>query len=121
MPLTIVLVTGGRDYTDMGTVFDCLTKLDEQFERMIIVHGAADGADSLAYDVCQEVGIEQCCLPACWNKYIRAAGPIRNKLMLDLFNVDLVLAFPGDVGTANMKEQAAKQEIPILEPEDLLN
>ena len=63
-PLTIVLVTGGRDYTDIGTVFDCLTKLNNQFEILIIVHGDAKGADTLAYEVCKEVGIEQVRVPA---------------------------------------------------------
>jgi hypothetical protein len=121
LPLTIVLVTGGRDYGDVGTVFDCLTKLNDQFARMIIVHGDAAGADTLAYTVCQELGIEQARVPAAWNKYKKAAGPIRNKLMLDLFpTLDLIMAFPGDVGTANMKTQAGKLGIPIMTPEDLL-
>lgn len=120
-PITLVLVTGGRDYADVGTVFDCLAKLNSQFERMIIIHGDADGADTLANTVCKELGIEQVRVPAAWNKYKRAAGPIRNKLMLDLFpTLDLVMAFPGGTGTADMKTQSAKLEIPILTPETLL-
>jgi hypothetical protein len=88
---------------------------------MVVIHGDADGADTLAYDVCKEVGIEQCRIPACWNKYQRAAGPIRNRLMLDLFpTLDLVMAFPGGVGTANMKEQAGQRDIPVITPEELL-
>jgi hypothetical protein len=121
LPLTIVLVTGGRDYDDVGTVFDCLTKLNDQFERMIVVHGDADGADTLANTVCKELGIEQARVPAAWNKYKKAAGPIRNKLMLELFpTLDLIMAFPGGTGTENMKTQGAKLGIPILTPEDLL-
>jgi len=87
---------------------------------MIVVHGDANGADTLVYDVCREVGIEQCRVPAAWNKYNRAAGPVRNRLMLDLFDVDLVMAFPGGIGTKNMCEQADEKGIPILTPEDLL-
>jgi len=119
-PITIVLVTGGRDYADVGTVFDCLTTLNEQFERLIIVHGDADGADTLANTVCCEVGIEQIKVPAAWNKHKKAAGPIRNRLMIDLFPIDMVLAFPGGTGTANMKTQANAKEIPVMEPKDLL-
>lgn len=119
--LTFVLVTGGRDYTDVGTVFDCLTKLDAQFERMIVIHGDAAGADTLAYDVCKQAGIEQVRVPATWKKYTKAAGPIRNKLMLDLFpTTDLIMAFPGGTGTANMKTHAEKLGIPVMTPEDLL-
>jgi hypothetical protein len=120
LPLTFVLVTGGRNYADKLTVFDCLVKLNEQFERLIVVHGDADGADTLAYEVCKEVGIEQARVPATWNKYLKAAGPIRNKLMLDLFPVDLIMAFAGDIGTADMKKQATKLGIPVMTPEDLL-
>lgn len=87
---------------------------------MIVVHGDADGADTLANTVCKELGIEQVRVPAAWNKYKRAAGPIRNTLMLDLFSVDLVMAFPGGDGTADMCEQAEKREIPVMKPEDLL-
>ena len=120
-PITLVLVTGGRDFTDVGTVFDCLTKLNEQFDRLVVIHGDAAGADTCAYDVCREVGIEQVRIPSSWNKYGRAAGPIRNTLMLDLFpTLDLVIAFPGGTGTADMCKQAGKKEIPIIKPQDLI-
>jgi hypothetical protein len=120
-PITLVLVTGGRDYSEVTTVFDCLTKLNDQFERLVIIHGDAAGADNFAYTVCQEVGIEQVRVPAAWNKYRKAAGPIRNTLMLDLFpTLDLVLAFPGGSGTADMTAQATKRGIPVVTPEELL-
>jgi hypothetical protein len=122
IPITLVLVTGGRDYTDIGTVFDCMTKLNSQFARLIVIHGDAVGADTLAYTVCEEVGIEQVRIPAAWNKYKKAAGPIRNKLMLDLFpTLDLIIAFPGGTGTENMKQQSIKRGIPVLTPETLLS
>lgn len=119
--LTLVLVTGGRDYNDVGTVFDCLVKLNAQFERMLVVHGDAAGADSLAYDVCKEIGIEQVRVPAAWKKYFKGAGPIRNQLMLDLFDIDLVMAFPGGVGTADMCAKADRKGIPVLTSKDLLD
>jgi len=120
-PLTLVLVTGGRKYDKVTTVFDCLVKLNEQFERMIVIHGDAGGADTLANEVCKELGIEQVRIPAAWNKYKRAAGPIRNTLMLDLFpGLDLVLAFPGGNGTADMMAQSDKRGIQVIRAEDLL-
>lgn len=118
--LTFVLVTGGRDYSDVATVFDCLTELNSQFERMIVVHGDAAGADTLAYDVCREVGIEQVRVPAAWNRYHKGAGPVRNRLMLDLFPIDVVLAFPGGTGTTNMCDQSRLRNIPVLQPVDIL-
>lgn len=121
LPLTLVLVTGGRDYDQVATVFDCLANLNSQFERMIVIHGDATGADTLANTVCKEIGIEQVRIPAAWNKYQRAAGPVRNKLMLDLFpNLDLVLSFPGGTGTADMMAQSTKRNIPVMTPDDIL-
>lgn len=116
----IVLVTGGRTYCDVAAIFDCLVHLNSEHEHLIVVHGDAPGADNTASKVCKEVGIDQVKIPANWTKYDRAAGPIRNTLMIDLLNVDLVLAFPGDVGTKNMCSQASKREIPIIYSSDLL-
>ena len=38
--------------------------------------------------------------PADWDKHGKAAGPIRNKQMIDEGKPDLVIAFPGGRGTA---------------------
>lgn len=119
--ITLVLITGGRKYKDTLAVFDCLVKLTEQFDRLIIIHGDADGADRLASELCSEIGIEQVKIPAVWNKYNKSSGPIRNRLMLDLFpNIDIVLAFPGGPGTANMIQQAGDRNIPVVMSLDLL-
>ena len=114
-------MTGGRDYDDIGHVFDCLTHLDKSFARLVVIHGGAPGTDTLCGDTCTAAGIEFVAVPAAWKKFKRAAGPIRNQLMLDLFpNIDLVLAFPGGTGTADMKKRAGKMGIDIIESRDLL-
>jgi predicted Rossmann-fold nucleotide-binding protein len=41
------------------------------------------------------------------------AGPIRNRLMLDL-GAHAVLAFPGGAGTANMVRIAQEADVPVL-------
>ena len=50
-----------------------------------------------------------------WEKHGRAAGPIRNKLMLDEGRPDLVVAFPGGRGTANMVKQASAASVEVIE------
>jgi aspartate-semialdehyde dehydrogenase len=118
--ITLVLVTGGRDYMDHATVRHCIQELNKQFDRMVIIHGDAKGADTLANSACVSLGIEQVKIPAAWNKHARAAGPIRNQLMLDLFSkIDLVLAFPGGTGTADMKAKATRAGIPVIEHSSL--
>ena len=56
--------------------------------------------------------------PADWKKYGRAAGPIRNKQMLNEGKPDLVLAFHTNIenskGTKSMIQIAKKSEIKII-------
>jgi len=52
-----------------------------------------------------------------WDRYGRAAGPLRNKKMLEE-KPDLVVAFTTDIetsrGTANMVKQARQAGIPVV-------
>lgn len=48
-----------------------------------------------------------------WEAFGAAAGPVRNRWMLDL-EPDLVIAFPGGKGTKNMIEQAKKRGVPVM-------
>ena len=81
---------GVRKWTDRHLIRQAL-----QFvQPSLVIQGEARGADSLARDVAQNLGIEVLPFPANWEKYGRAAGPIRNKQMLDEGDPDGVLAFP---------------------------
>jgi hypothetical protein len=105
-----VLVCGGRDFNDAAAVFN---KLDELELPVIIIHGAARGADTLAQQWADER--KQLCLrfPADWNRYGRAAGIYRNTEMLEQGEPDLVVAFPGGRGTENMIRQALACNIKV--------
>jgi hypothetical protein len=50
--------------------------------------------------------------PADWNKYGKAAGPIRNAQMAKY--ADAVILFPGGRGTANMRKLAKEHGLEIL-------
>ena len=109
-----VLVCGGRDYRDRARAYAELDRLPR--EGLVIITGAANGADSLARDWCfarDGVEIEQ--YPADWKTYGKAAGPIRNQQMIDEGRPDLVLAFPGGRGTADMVKKAKAANIPVTE------
>jgi hypothetical protein len=49
-----------------------------------------------------------------WAKHGRAAGPIRNKQMLEEGKPDLVVAFPGGQGTANMMSQVREAGVRVM-------
>ena len=117
-----ILVCGGRDYGDEKRVFDELDALDKQWRIELVIHGDARGADSLAELWSRErlrasTGRKYRVTSEEWRQLGRKAGPLRNQRMLDEQQPDLVLAFPGDTGTADMVRRAkagdyAVQEVP---------
>jgi hypothetical protein len=111
----VVLVCGGRAFRDGDTVADALSAV--HFRRRIrrVVTGGARGADELAasWALGARVGVAR--HPADWQAHGRAAGPIRNGEMLRAESPDLVIAFPGGRGTADMVRQARAAGIDVWE------
>lgn len=106
-----VIVCGGRDYSDLEKVREHIVGLVPNTST--IVHGGAPGADSLAALVATEQGYEVQAWPADWSLHGRAAGPIRNKAMIDA-GADFVIAFPGGRGTGDCVSRAEKAGIPVV-------
>lgn len=102
----IVLVFGGRDYTDWVKAHRVLDEILETVRKkdLIIVQGGADGADKLAKQWAIKSGVHQAEVPALWDTYDKAAGPIRNSAML-LLRPDRAVAFPGGTGTRDMLDK----------------
>lgn len=111
-----VLVCGGRDYNDEPAVFGLLDSLRQRYGRLTIIQGGAAGADELArrWATIQSSShlINE---PADWKAHGRAAGPIRNQRMLDEHKPELVVAFPGGRGTADMVRRAKAAGVPVWE------
>lgn len=107
-----VLVCGGRAYADGENVFKVLDSL----APTEICQGGALGADFLAKSWAKIRGVPCSEFKADWNSYGRAAGPIRNELMIDSFKPDLVVAFKGGNGTRGMLGLARKRGVEIIEP-----
>lgn len=110
-----VLICGGREYNHEDKMNSVLDELLSKYPHMKIINGGARGADGLATiwartrDVpCQQYFAE-------WKKYGKGAGPIRNQEMLDMEKPDLVIAFPGGHGTADMMRRARAAKVPVTE------
>lgn len=56
--------------------------------------------------------------PAQWDIYGKQAGVLRNLQMITEGKPDVVVAFPGGAGTANMVRQARAYRIRVIEVED---
>lgn len=121
-----ILVCGGRDYEDYDTVRKTLDGLlppakDDDMNTWlppkgtVIIQGGASGADSLAVDwaVVNWVPFEE--YKADWETHGKAAGPIRNKEMLEKGKPDVVVAFPGGRGTAHMVKIAKEAGVKVIE------
>jgi hypothetical protein len=117
-----ILVCGGRDYDNRERLFGVLDKALEAStlaERsFVLIHGNARGADKLSHEWASARQVDDVRVyPADWNTHRKAAGPIRNRLMLTE-NPHVVIAFPGGKGTANMINLAEKAGIPIYYVKD---
>ncbi len=108
-----VLVCGGRDYDDEARVFAVLDEIKPTF----IIEGGARGADSLArrWSLRNLSANNHLAIKAQWDVNGKAAGPIRNQKMLDKGKPDLVVAFPGGNGTADMVRRARRAGIEVWE------
>lgn len=80
----------------------------------VVISGGATGVDAQAIEWAKAHGICPVTVDACWVPHGYSGGPIRNGRML-WFEPDLVLAFPGGRGTANMVKQAREQGVEVRE------
>lgn len=116
------LFCGSRDWKDARPIRVIVKGLRHIFrDELHIIHGGARGADELAGTVAGfSVPPERIhVFPADWRGHGRAAGPIRNKLMLGKGKPDIVFAFKDDFdhlllrgGTENMVKIAKEAGIP---------
>ncbi len=109
-----VLVCGGRDYDDREQMFRILDVAHAANPIECLIHGAARGADTLAADWALERDVHCNAYPADWERNGKAAGPIRNRKMLEEGKPHMVIAFPGGKGTSNMIQQAGIYEVPVV-------
>ena len=111
-----VLVCGGRDFTDKDFLFAVLDRINSQRPITDVIHGAARGADALANEWAYQRHVRMWPFPAAWKRDGKAAGPIRNQRMLDEGMPNMVIAFHGGRGTADMIRRALTASIAVLQP-----
>ena len=121
-----VLVCGGRDYDNRERLFRVLDQALQAAtlsgKTFILVHGGARGADTLAdvwatdRKITDEGGVVRV-YAANWERDRKAAGPIRNKLMLTESKPHVIIACSGGNGTAHMMKIGRAAGVPVLEVE----
>ena len=113
----VLVAGGGRDLTwPSELIASHLLQATRGRLVQALLHGAARGADQAIAAAADQLGWPQIACPAAWREHGRAAGPIRNRQMLerslDLLSALplgaglLVVGFPGSRGTASLLDQA---------------
>ena len=123
----ILLVAGGRNYSDKEAVYTALDTLHHgPYPILVLITGGCTGADSLASSWAFENGIQVLTFMADWHTYGKAAGPLRNaKMIREAKALDKnqhlpmpseihALLFPGGNGTLDMARQLQRARIPII-------
>lgn len=114
-----IIVCGGRDFVDVPKLWRFLDKLDAEQRVAVVIDGESDdltgpyvGADYWAHQWALARGRATIRQRADWKQHGRAAGPIRNGVMLK-HKPDRVVAADGGRGTQNMIDQATKAGVPV--------
>jgi hypothetical protein len=107
-----ILVCGGRTYSDLIKIEETILSLMSEFDLPMIIHGGAKGADTKASDIATLRGLPVAEVKANWDYWGKRAGPLRNQWMLWL-EPNLVVAFPGGRGTADMVQRAERAGIEV--------
>ena len=127
----VIAAGGGRDlaWPQQRVAAELLARSSGRLVHLVL-HGGARGADAAIGRAAQQLGWSALVMPAQWQLHGRAAGPIRNRELLQqaiakavahtspgsLASV-LVVAFPRGAGTASLvreaRRMASRSPVPI--------
>lgn len=122
-----IVVTGGREFVDRDFMFEALDWIHGKEGPIIaLAHGAQKawmpltqrwrGADYYAGQWADDHAVPSREFPVTeeeWRRLHRAAGPVRNRRMLDEFKPDRVYAFPGGKGTRDCVTAALERRLEV--------
>ncbi len=118
----VIAAGGGRDlaWPHQRVAAELLARSGGRLVHLLL-HGGARGADAAIARAAHQLGWSSLVMPAEWRRHGRAAGPIRNRDLLELAVARavthtspgvstsvLVVAFPGGSGTASLVQQARR-------------
>ena len=102
-----------RGVAEVRKLFDFLDALHSETPISEIIHGGARGADTQAGLWARWRTVAVRVFEANWEQEGKAAGVLRNQLMLEEGRPDLLVAFSGGRGTADCVLRARKMGIPV--------
>jgi hypothetical protein len=108
-----VIIAGSRDFNDQALLYERCDHLLSQQSDVVVISGAARGADQMGERYATDRGLGIVRMPADWETHGKRAGYLRNNAMLE--RADAVIAFWDGTsrGTANMIDIARKAGVPV--------
>lgn len=104
-----VLICGDRHWDDRKAIAELIAQFSPD---TVVIHGAANGADTIAEEEAKKRGLAFIPFEAEWTKYKGGAGPKRNQKMLDEGKPEAIYAFHNDIaeskGTRSMIYRSLK-------------
>lgn len=114
----VVIVVGSRSFNDLSLMYNKLDYYLQKQDKVLIVHGGANGADKLADMYAKDRNIETKVFLPDWNKHGKKAGILRNIEMFEYAskfqNRGCVAFWDGtSKGTKNDIELSEKYNVPL--------
>lgn len=111
----VVMVTASRGWRHRSRVLQTLERIEQDLNGrdMKLIHGDANGGDTIAAQAARRLGWEIEAFPADWDRHKKKAGILRNIQMLDT-NPNMVIAFwdGSSKGCHHAFTEALKRGIP---------
>jgi len=111
-----LIIAGDRNVTDIRIVKEALLQFHNEhpdFKVTEIVSGCARGVDTLGERIAEEYNIPVKKFPADWEKFGKAAGPIRNIQMAEYADGLVAVLVETSKGTRSMIKEATKRNLII--------
>ena len=77
-----IILTGSTDWTDESIIKNELTFLRDEYPLLIVIHGNEPGAESIAENVCIDLGIATITVTADYAEYQDLAIAKRNEELI---------------------------------------
>lgn len=123
----IFAVSGGRDYRISKDGYKALDKILNRYELTDSSQYLLSGHCPTPFNIDKDAEawakknkVEVILYEADWNKYGRAAGPMRNASMAEYLsnNNGVLLLFKGGRGTLSMKNECVSRLVPVIDLTD---
>ena len=114
----VVIVAGSRSFNNLPLMYNKLDYYLQKQDKVLIVHGGANGADKCAATYAKDRNIETKVFLPDWNKHGKKAGILRNiemfKYASQFQNRGCVVFWDGkSKGTKNDIELSEKYNVPL--------